>query len=820
MRITTAVRAENGKPLMNNVLACTTVGSDVLGPEVMRTPPPLNAPVISPGGGDTDVDPLTTIRVSFTESVQPLSIGHLEDGEPPVLGSAVLLQFGPDATRTTVPFSVRPLSPFDLSTYDLIPAFHFPGSGPQGGECGTFSKVDIQVQAGQVADLADNGSDPTIPLPNFNLLEPSTSFTTGEGPGLVNAPVSPDTIYVGRQGSSPGMSVIDLNGFGQSTGNPVYDETYQSFEEGNTYFPINPNVRFQGSQLRPALAPGTCTIDGGSAGVFTLTPDSSLNDLVIRPPVMRGVSDMAIGHALDGTFNNGPFPFGCQSGGGNLCALDGLKIINPVVAGNTLQPAQAGQFGTLGAGAENLISWSPHPNPPPFVFPPLCVAPYLGTQEPTSVDVDIQSPIFPLPNLLGPADPFGDPVNGVPPTGLLSPEQNTYFMGPSIPQQQIAACQTHMLRQQIGHYIYAIDRVRGEVTVLNSNRMTVVDRIIVPDPTSLAMGTNVDFLAITNQLANVVSFVDIDPASASFHQIVKNVVVGSGPRGIAWEPDNEDILVCNEASNSVSIISTFSLDVRKTITSQLQGPFEIAITPRQMGFGWARQVYFAYILNRSGKIAMYESGPNSVNGWGYDDVIGVTEFDFRNPKTIQPDHVRLDSMVWVVHEGPINEAGDPGDFGVGAVSNLVIESALVGPLPLNVSSLSIPQYRDMSMAVRTSIGQDQGISGLTGVPVDIAFDNQRNLGGLTNFHNTFSAGAPVPLNGKNLIRVVAGVIVNASEPQFMFIAVPNSTGGSGVVDVFDFAAAGSTRVDTNPFQFGTQSIEASNATVLCDYWRQ
>ena len=46
----------------------------------------------------------------------------------------------------------------------------------------------------------------------------STSYTTGVGPGLVNAPVAPEAIYVGIGGAEPGVSVIDLHGFGQGTG--------------------------------------------------------------------------------------------------------------------------------------------------------------------------------------------------------------------------------------------------------------------------------------------------------------------------------------------------------------------------------------------------------------------------------------------------------------------------------------------------------------------------------------------------------------------------------------------------------------------------
>src|SRR6185503_7084569 len=84
------------------------------------------------------------------------------------------------------------------------------------------------------------------------------------GQAVVNAPVAPDAIYVGRMGMNRGISVIDLNGFGQSTGNPTYDPTYQTFAEGNSNFPNNPNVKLQGSLLYPPLAPGTSTVDGGS----------------------------------------------------------------------------------------------------------------------------------------------------------------------------------------------------------------------------------------------------------------------------------------------------------------------------------------------------------------------------------------------------------------------------------------------------------------------------------------------------------------------------------------------------------------------------
>lgn len=802
LRITTAVRSTNGAFLRNAGLACSTVGPDTIRPEVSVTPPPLNSPVITPGQGDANVDPLTDVVVEFTEPIQPLTLGSLATGRPPLPSASAAITFGPSATLVNVPFSVLPVSPFDLTKMRLIPAFNFPGEGPPDLQCGLFNRVNVAVNGGTFQDLAAN----------TNVLGGTTFFDTGAGPGFVNAPVNPDTIYLGRSGATPGLSIIDLNGFGQTTGVPTFDPTFLTFAEGNSNFPNNPNVKLQGSLLRPPLQPGSCTFNGGSAGVFTLTLDSVLSNLLVRAPLLTSIGDMMLGHALDSSFNNGPAPFGCQAGGGNLCAIDGKKVINPAVNGNVTAPAIAGQInGIIGTGAENLSSWAPHPNPPPLVFPPICVAPFINGQEPTSVDT-------PVTNLLGPGNPFGNPLQGVPPSGLLTPEQNAHFQGPSLPGPATpAGCTPYMVRQQVGMYMYMIDRGRREIVVLNSNRMTVIDRIQTADPTTLAMSPNLNLLAVVNQLGNTVSFIDIDPASATFHQVVQTTAVGRRPRGIAWDPGNEDVLVCNEEEGNVSIISASSLLVRKTVSSQLSEPFDVAITPRQFNFGFTRGVYFAYIVNRNGRVAIFESGPNTVNGWGYDDVIGIATQTFRNPKAIQPDQVDLRSSVWIAHEGVIDTANDqPGPFGTGAMSRLAIVSGLSGALLLNVQSLFIPQFRDMFLGVEVSVGAPT----LSGVPVDMAFDNQRSLSALPNVTSPFSAGSPQPINGKQMVRVVPGpATVNCSTPRYMFVAVPNPTAGSGVVDCVRIDQ-GTTRTDTNPFQNGIQSIPAPNATVVMDYFRQ
>jgi hypothetical protein len=355
---------------------------------------------------------------------------------------------------------------------------------------------------------------------------------------------------------------------------------------------------------------------------------------------------------------------------------------------------------------------------------------------------------------------------------------------------------------------------------MNSNRMTVIDRIPLADPTTLAMSPNLNLLAVANQLSDLVSFIDIDPNSATFHQIVQETIVGHRPRGIAWEPGDEDILVCNESDNSLSIISAASLTVRKTVSSQLDGPFEVSVTPRQLCWGFNRQVYFGWVLNRSGRVAIFESGPNTVNGWGYDNIIGIANTTFNQPKTMQPDPVDLRGGVWIVHEGPIDSATGTvisGQESTGAVSKLVIESAVAGALPLNFQSLLIPQFRDMYLGVPVSLGADK----LSGVPVDIAFDDMRNVAGLPNTLSTFTSATSVPVNGKGLVKNnpgCPGIIAN-NHPRYLFVAVPTPLIGTGVVDVIRIDQNNSL-VDTNAFQAGTQSIPAPDVQVLMDFFRQ
>lgn len=803
IEIETSVRRADGEFLRRNALACSSVGADVAGPEVLRNAPPNSTPQITPGAGELDVDPLTDIRVSFSEPLQPQSLGSLLGSAYPAPSSAMTIEYGPASSRVQAPFHIRPESIYDLSTWILEPAFPFPGTGPGGMDCSVFSRVDVVLNASQVEDLSGN----------LGVLGADTWFQTGEGPGLVNVPVAPAAIYIARKGAEASLSVLDLDGYGQGTGNPTYDPTYQTFEKGWSHYVLDPNLILQGASLRPPMTPPTCTVNGGSAGAFTLALDSNLDSRVLRAPIVDSVGEMMLGWPLDTVYHNGLGGSGCQAGGGNLCAITGKKLIDANLSTPTsLSPTPPGSTPTVSIfGGQNPISWAPHPNPPPLVFPPLCGNPYIGGREVTSIENPILQGRF---NLLAPGDAFGDPSNGLPPSGSVAREKNQHFVGPGLPGQPLNSCLNYHVRQQIGHFLYVLDSARREVVVLNSNRMSVIDRIPVSDPTEMTMGPNLDLIAVSQQSSDTVTFIDIDPGSPRFHEVVHETSVGRSPRGLAWDPGNEDILVTNEGDNSVSVISAFSLEVRKTVRSHLAQPFDVAIAQRQEIHGFGRNVYFAFIANRNGRVAVFESGPNGVNGWGYDDIIGVVPMTFENPKRIALDPVTLRGGFWVLHESPLDASGQPTGESGGAVTQVTIDSGIQGPLPLGGLSTLVPQFRDMGFGVKVTLGPDD----LTGVPVDLAFDDLSNLGLGPNRLSSFGTGTPLPMNGKSQIRTL-GAPSPVNSPSFMMLAIPDSSEGSGAIDVVDLDGGG-VRVDVDPWVPGVQSVEVPGVVGVSSFFEQ
>jgi hypothetical protein len=240
----------------------------------------------------------------------------------------------------------------------------------------------------------------------------------------------------------------------------------------------------------------------------------------------------------------------------------------------------------------------------------------------------------------------------------------------------------------------------------------------------------------------------------------------------------------------------------------------LVISQRQVNFGFNRQVYFGWVLNRNGDLTIYESGPSGTNGWGYDNTIGVAPFKFANPKKLTLDFDTLVGSVWIVHENPLNLDGSPTGIVGGAVTRVDIDSAVSGALPLVGFQFFVnPNFRDMSLKVRASIGPGQ----LTGVPVDVAFEETNNIGSVSNYFSLFAVGSPILINGKSAVKPNAGTAVQVKYPDYMFVAVPNSTEGPGVIDVIQLTS-GYTRFDTDGYLPGTQSIPCPGARHLATYF--
>ncbi|MCI0689773.1 MAG: hypothetical protein L0Y54_21425, partial [Sporichthyaceae bacterium] len=305
--VTSAVQDTDGKFLRHEVCTATTVGPDPNPPDVIGqiSGAPLR---IDPGNSMPNVDPTTVVRVEFNKPVQPGDMGTFFDPANLVPGpGGVTISVTAAAATFSVIYFADPASWSDMCSYVVTPAYNLPGQ----------STVNFTVNSTNVRGLT-----------NLNLGSSSaTDFSTGDGPGVVNAPVAPEVIYVGMSGPNPGLSVIDLNGFGQGTG-----------DLNNTRFPLNPNIGQP--NVDPALAPGTSNLDAGSAGVFTLTQDTLGNTLLLSDPLVGAIGDIHIGSPLDTIFNN----FNVNRNSNTSNQTNPISFLN-----------QAG----------NSIGIAPHPNPPP-----------------------------------------------------------------------------------------------------------------------------------------------------------------------------------------------------------------------------------------------------------------------------------------------------------------------------------------------------------------------------------------------------------------------------------------------------------------------
>lgn len=760
--VTSAVLDSEDDILQQEVGTATTVGPDTIAPQVLGFSRVPAQPEILPGNEQTGIDPTTTILVRFNKPVQPAEVGSFFDPTqftPPTGG--VTLVATAAANSFPVIYHADPVSYGDLMSYIITPAYNLPGS----------ADVDISVQATTIHSLAGVTVGQAV----------TTRFHTGIGPGIVNAPVAPEAIYVGITGAAPGVSVIDLNGFGQGTG-----------DVNHTRFLLNPNIGISG--LVPSLAPGTSNLDAGSGGVLSLVKDTNGETRLLRDPVIGDVGDMHIGAPLDLIYNN-------ENINANATRANQInELVGAAMPGNT-------------------ITQPPIPNPPRFVFPPPNANRAIFCEEPTTKSSYgppgalvtagppggcITSPL----NLLVAGNPFSSQQGEL---GLYGSTFMGVFVGPqpppASPPPPTPFC-PFTSRQQIGHFLYVLDRDNRQVLVLNSNRFTILGTIPLSDPVSMTMSPNMTRLAVSNYSSSSVTFIDIDPTSSRFHTVVAETRVQGGPTAISWQPDGEDVLVLSTDANLLTIISALDFTVRRTVAGFLNAPIDVIATERYQASGNSSGVYNAYILNDNGTIAVYESGPDGVNGIGFNDVIGiVTNYSFPRAKALAYDVQASNGGVFVGH---VDESG------LGQVSRLWLTSTPFGPLPLNPSAGGIilpPTFRQKEWSVTQRFG------GFTiGTPlndllsgnsiVDMCTDELQNSGGAAGQTTPFNASfvrTPYFHSGKHTLKALGGGLGPAYTPRLLFVAMSDV----GKIDVLELQTG--TRIAT---------IDAPGVRVLTSYWRQ
>jgi hypothetical protein len=782
--VAAGVRSTTGRVLEQGGVATTEVGGDTFLPAPLLDGPG-GAPVTCPKDLEADLPCDTWIYYSYSEACQPYSIGPLPASVPPPPSNEFTVEFlppvspgsPPPGSTIQLPYTVEPVGPFNFTEFIVKPVVSFPGADPLGAQA-----------VATVTYFHNSAVDMNLNQNSTSLDSTAINFSVGaDCPGLVNVPVVPGAILVASNGggSTGGIRVIDLDGFGQGTGDPthdfnntLYNVTFNSSGEpvaGDvSKFPFNPNLGVPG--IFPPLSADTTSLAGGSRGVFTLAQDSTLRTQLLTSEQVGTVLDMQLGHPLDRVFNN----FDCLSGGRNLCANAAFQL-HPLNGSTT---------------AGNSVSHSPHPNPPRLRLAPSCFAPLIQTEEPTYPGAGGAT------NLLVPGDPFGN-VGGLGPSGLLT--QSQFYAGFWGPAPASITCPTFTLRQQIGHFLYVLDSSGDRILVVNSNRMTILEVLPVADPRDMAISPDMNTLAVTNKSTDSVAFIDTNPSSPTFHTVVKTITLvdsqnnrrGEGPSEVVWQPEGEDILIVCENSQSLAIVSGGSLEVRKIIPGVTR-PRQIAVTNRDIGIGFQTQLYYAYVISQEGQISIYESGPDGIQGIGFDDIIGKPALEGRNGLSgasavcMNPSSLgRL--SVFIAYR----------NNGRGAVGELWLDNAPFGARPVNLPAgvLPDPNFRSKEWKL---LHDYTGEFSSTSI-VDLAVDDMNNIGGQAYSLSIYNGSTPVLHSCKSFHRPIPGGQTAVSYPRFLFAANAN-----GVVDVLELSTG---RAYIDP-------VRTPGAAVLCHWWRQ
>ncbi len=529
----------------------------------------------------------------------------------------------------------------------------------------------------------------------------------------VNAPVSPQALYLGY--SSGGAGVLDLSGTGYNTnipGGAALNTTFQNYVEVSRFLPptlsgspskfnFTASGQFKnGDHFRAFGIFGRYTSGGsqgspsGTESEYAIGKAISTGSLTPTPGINEGSSGYET-LVFSGITQNNP-----ATASAILTDDSKVSIVRDMQVGDFLDsvapffdpensnanPQRHRTYNTPGQGAiaTNTIADPPFPNPPPLRFPvglphtavifdqsDVAAAPTLiqgnevfpgdgfayfddssgvGVQSPQASNGLIQlNPttntsnknafdIAPLPRAgFQSTFNFATGVATSPKFVQTGPLPKTATAGAVILATRNAAAPgssgsgglvppIYEARQQIGNFLFAADGVNRKLHAINSNTMQVIQSLTLPDPYGLGMSPELDRLYVSNEGDNSLSVVDADPTSATFMTELKRIQVGTGPRAVCVDPDNEDVFVLNYLSNTVTIVDVNSGTVRKTLTdSGLNRPYEMACGMREATNGPAFQsgTYHGYISNYGGNnVLVYQSGPDGTAGIGFDTIVG------------------------------------------------------------------------------------------------------------------------------------------------------------------------------------------------------
>jgi hypothetical protein len=225
--------------------------------------------------------------------------------------------------------------------------------------------------------------------------------------------------------------------------------------------------------------------------------------------------------------------------------------------------------------------------------------------------------------------PFGQqpglniPANGAAPESLLGPAYLGLCMAPCPPAQPI------------GNFLYVIDGDAGgtgRLKVFNSNTFELLTTISgVASPRGLGISPDLQYLYVSNFDQGTVQRLFANPAVPQFNTISNTITVGAGPQAISVQPQNVDVVVCNFAGNSISIVNVGTQTERVQLAVG-QGPSDAFVTQFMLGMGLtnAFTAFIPCVFNNV--VSIYESQSPAVPENGPQGLIKDQVGGFASPR--------------------------------------------------------------------------------------------------------------------------------------------------------------------------------------------